>query len=80
MSIHFVLTNRMSFHDKVVQEGKTDAEGNATETFAFRQCYKNMGLLQADFYTTVFDETGRPVSQPASAEILHPECIFWNCG
>ena len=31
--------------------------------------YQNTGLLQANFYTTVFDETGRPVSRIASADI-----------
>ena len=25
--------------------------------------YANMGVLQTNFYTTVFDETGRPVSR-----------------
>ena len=32
--------------------------------------YTNSGLLQANFYTTVFDETGRPVSRTTSADIF----------
>jgi len=65
----FSLTNGESFFDKVVKEGNTDAEGNASESYEVPALYKNIGLLQANFYTTVFDETGRPVSRVASADI-----------
>ncbi|MDQ3844746.1 MAG: alpha-2-macroglobulin family protein, partial [Bacteroidota bacterium] len=65
----FTLANQQSFFDKVVKEGKTDEAGNATESYEVPAMYNNMGLLQATFYTTVFDETGRPVSRSASAEI-----------
>src|SRR6185295_20155327 len=30
---HFTLSNQEGFHDKDVKEGKTDAGGNASETF-----------------------------------------------
>ena len=38
--------------------------------------YKNIGLLQADFYSTVFDETGRPVSRLTSANIFTQNIFF----
>ncbi len=66
----FALANQKSFFDKVVKEGMTDAEGNAAETYEVPQLYKNTGLLQVSFYTTVFDETGRPVSRMVSADIF----------
>jgi uncharacterized protein YfaS (alpha-2-macroglobulin family) len=66
----FALANQQSFFDKVVKEGKTDAEGNAIESYVVPPLYNNTGLLQANFYTTVFDETGRPVSRMVSAEIF----------
>ncbi|MFI5124293.1 MAG: alpha-2-macroglobulin [Chitinophagales bacterium] len=65
----FSLTNQKTFYDKVVREGKTNAEGNATEKYEVQEMYRNIGLLQADFYTTVFDETGRPVSRLTSTNI-----------
>lgn len=65
----FSLTNESSFHDKDVKQGKTDANGNAQESFAVPELYKNVGVLQANFSTTVFDETGRPVSRLTSADI-----------
>ena len=72
----FNLTNQTSFHDNVVREGKTDAAGNATESFEVPAMYKNMGVLQANFYTTVFDETGRPVSRLTSSDIFTQSVFF----
>jgi uncharacterized protein YfaS (alpha-2-macroglobulin family) len=65
----FTLANSSNFFDKVVKEGKTDAAGNAVENYEVPALYANVGLLQANFYTTVFDETGRPVSRRATADI-----------
>ena len=72
----FGLTNQTSFNDNIVREGKTDGEGNATETFEVPAIYKNMGLLQANFYATVFDETGRPVSRVTSVDIYTQPLFF----
>jgi alpha-2-macroglobulin len=65
----FTLKNEGLTLDKVVKEGKTDENGNATEQYTVPQLYSNSGLLQATFYATVFDETGRPVSRSTSADI-----------
>jgi alpha-2-macroglobulin len=35
-----------------------------------------MGVLQTNFYTTVFDETGRPVSRAASADIFTQDVFY----
>jgi uncharacterized protein YfaS (alpha-2-macroglobulin family) len=72
----FSLANQNSFFDKVVKEGKTDAEGNATETYQVPATYTNMGALQTSFYTTVFDETGRPVSRATSVDIYTQYVFF----
>jgi hypothetical protein len=66
----FSLANQQSFMDEDVRQGKTDAEGNATETYEVPQFYANSGLLKASFYVTVFDETGRPVSRSVSADVF----------
>jgi uncharacterized protein YfaS (alpha-2-macroglobulin family) len=38
--------------------------------------YANNGLLQASFYTTVFDETGRPVSRSSSIDLVTQDIFF----
>jgi uncharacterized protein YfaS (alpha-2-macroglobulin family) len=65
----FALANTESFFDKIVNQGQTDASGNAMQSYQVPELYANIGLLQANFYTTVFDETGRPVSRRAAADI-----------
>ncbi|ULQ55926.1 MG2 domain-containing protein [Flavihumibacter rivuli] len=72
----FNLANQNSFFDKQLREGNTNEQGNASESFTVPDMYKNIGLLQTNFYTTVFDETGRPVSRKASAEIYTQEVFF----
>ena len=72
----FSLANQSSFFDKKLMEGKTNTEGNATEQFEVPATYTNMGVLQANFYTTVFDETGRPVSRLASADVFTQDVFY----
>ena len=73
----FTLANGQTFFDKEVKEGKTDEKGNAAVSFTVPQLYINSGLLQANFYTTVFDETGRPVSRYAAANI-YTQPVFYG--
>jgi uncharacterized protein YfaS (alpha-2-macroglobulin family) len=73
---NFNLTNQKSFFDKKLVEGKTNDQGQATETYTAPDLYKNIGVLQAGFYTTVFDETGRPVSRSNSIDIVTQPVFF----
>src|SRR6185295_19547805 len=73
---NFTLSNQEGFHDKDVKEGKTDSGGNASETFQVKETYANMGVLQASFYSTVFDETGRPVSRATSLTIYTQDVLY----
>ncbi len=73
---NFSLANQNSFFDKIVREGKTDDKGDATEKYEVKDLYNNMGLLQATFYATVFDETGRPVSRNTSVDIFTQPIFF----
>ncbi|MFI5129045.1 MAG: alpha-2-macroglobulin [Chitinophagales bacterium] len=73
---NFSFANQNTFFDKVVKQGKTDEQGNASEVYAVPATYGNMGALQASFYTTVFDETGRPVSRAASVDIYTQDVFF----
>lgn len=74
---NFTPTNQQSFTDKEVKEGTTDEGGNATITFDVPDLYQNVGLLQASFYSTVFDETGRPVSRVTNADI-YTQPVFYG--
>ncbi|HEV3414045.1 MAG TPA: MG2 domain-containing protein [Puia sp.] len=65
----FNLSDQSSLFDKNVRQGKTDEQGNAVEHYDVPGIFKNIGLLQATFYATVFDETGRPVSRSTSVDI-----------
>lgn len=76
---NFEIANPGVSFDKVVNEGKTDDNGNATQSFTSKPEYKNVGLLKADFFTTVFDETGRPVSRSASLD-LYTQGVFFGIG
>lgn len=73
---NFALTNQTSFFDKIVREGTTDANGNATEGLRVPDLYNNLGLLQVDVYTTVFDETGRPVSKLSKANVYTQKVFY----
>ncbi len=72
----FSIANPKSLAEKIVRQGKTDADGNASELFEVKDDYSNSGLLQANFYTTVFDETGRPVSRATSLDIYTQNAFF----
>ncbi|HVM89573.1 MAG TPA: MG2 domain-containing protein [Puia sp.] len=72
----FSIANPNSIFDKVVREGKTDNEGNAVEKYDVMPSYKNNGVLQANFYATVFDETGRPVSKSTNVDIFTQKTFF----
>jgi uncharacterized protein YfaS (alpha-2-macroglobulin family) len=72
----FSLSDQSSLFDKTVREGKTDDQGNAVEKYEVPDIFKNIGLLQATFYATVFDETGRPVSRSTSVDIFTQPVFF----
>jgi alpha-2-macroglobulin len=72
----FAVTNTAISFEKVVDEGTTDENGNSTESYSVPATFKNTGLLQANFYATVFDETGRPVSRTTTADIFTQDVFF----
>lgn len=65
----FALSNLRSFFDNQYRQGATGAEGTFQENFEIPALYANMGLMQARFFTTVFDENGRPVSRLTTAPV-----------
>ena len=73
---NFDLANPNTTISKEVKEGKTNENGEAIQSFVLRSMYANNGLLQANFYTTVFDETGRPVSRSSSINLVTQDVFF----
>jgi len=72
----FNLSNMTTLFDKTFREGTTDGDGNAVENYSLPATLKNSGLLAARFYTTVFDETGRPVSRSASLDLFTQDVLL----
>jgi uncharacterized protein YfaS (alpha-2-macroglobulin family) len=59
-----------------LRQGKTDENGIAKESFTFSDAYQNSGILDGDIYVTVFDESGRPVHQTKSFDVLTQETFI----
>jgi len=73
---NFMLSDRNAYYDNIVREGQTDENGKAVESFTAPKEYLNRGLMQADFFTTVFDETGRPVNRKTTATIFTQDVFY----
>ncbi|MFL5731370.1 MAG: alpha-2-macroglobulin family protein, partial [Cytophagaceae bacterium] len=58
------------------REGTTNAEGKITETFSFKPEYANSGILEGNIYTTVFDESGRPVHRVKSLDVITQDVFY----
>lgn len=54
--------------DQQLMEGTTGTDGKLKQTFQLPS-FSNIGLLNARLFTTVFDETGRPVNRYTEARI-----------
>ncbi len=59
----------------VMQQGTTDASGKAAATLQ-SAAYRDIGLLEGKIYTTVFDETGRPVNRLNVIDIPTQQVFF----
>lgn len=61
---------------KQLKEGKTGANGKANVRFAIDASYKDIGILSGKVFTTVFDESGRPVNRIKNFEIVTQKIFF----
>jgi alpha-2-macroglobulin len=75
-NFNFTISNRQQFFDNILRQGKTDEQGRATEQFTISENYKGMGILQARFFATVFDENGRPVSRSTTLDLLTQDVLI----
>ncbi|WP_460968900.1 alpha-2-macroglobulin family protein [Spirosoma migulaei] len=61
---------------KEVRQGRTNANGQATEKFPIPALYQDIGLLEAKLFVTVFDENGRPVNRLRRLDVLTQDTFF----
>jgi uncharacterized protein YfaS (alpha-2-macroglobulin family) len=67
---NFSLSNLDGYFQSTTKQGTTDATGSFKESFALPENIANKGILKASLFTTVFDETGRPVNRFNTASIF----------
>ncbi len=67
--------NSTSVYSNIVTEGKTESNGTATQTLQ-APSFKDVGILDGTIFTTVFDETGRPVNRINQIEIPTQPVFF----
>ncbi|NEM97922.1 alpha-2-macroglobulin family protein [Pontibacter burrus] len=58
-----------------VRQGETNEQGKGQETFQLTD-YKDVGLLDGSVYTTVFDESGRPVNRLSKFDVSTQQVYF----
>lgn len=73
---NFSLSQSNNYYESMLSEGVTNDEGKADEAFEIPAYYKDRGILQADIFTTVFDENGRPVSRASSAPVYTQQVFY----
>lgn len=73
---NFSLQRTNNYFAKDLRENKTDEAGKAEQSFRIANKYSNIGKLQADFFTTVFDETGRPVSRRKTLDVYTQDVFY----
>ncbi|RSK40930.1 alpha-2-macroglobulin family protein [Hymenobacter perfusus] len=61
--------------EKTTREGTTDAAGRGTAIYEVPD-YTDLGTLEGAAFTTVFDETGRPVNRLATFEVQTQPVLF----
>lgn len=71
----FDIPNETTF-PKELRQGRTNANGQATERFALPALYQDIGLLEGKLFVTVFDENGRPVNRLRRFDVLTQDTFF----
>ncbi len=72
---NFHISTKQTF-SRIFRTGKTDDAGMAKELIKLPATYKDMGVLQAKLYATVFDESGRPVNRSKRVDVFTQKTMF----
>ncbi|MEO9852572.1 MAG: MG2 domain-containing protein [Reichenbachiella sp.] len=66
---NFAVEGSNEYFRTVDTSGKTDDNGKASYQYQLASEYANMGMVNADVFVTVFDETGRPVNSKRTINV-----------
>jgi hypothetical protein len=69
-------TGKADGFPKELRQGRTNANGQATERFPISPLYQDIGLLEGKLFITVFDENGRPVNRLRRFDIITQPTFF----
>lgn len=69
-------SNRTDVFPKELRQGRTNANGQATERFPIPALYQDIGLLEGRLFVTVFDENGRPVNRLRRFDVLTQDTFY----
>ena len=72
---NFSIPNETAF-SKELRQGRTNANGQATERFVIPALYQDIGMLEGKLFVTVFDENGRPVNRLRRFDVQTQETLF----
>ncbi|OQX99864.1 MAG: hypothetical protein B6I20_09575 [Bacteroidetes bacterium 4572_117] len=75
-SYNFGIEGGRTYFKSNVRSGKTNIQGIAIENYKFPNTYSDMGVLQADYFITVFDETGRPVNRKKTVNVYTQKVFY----
>ena len=67
--------NAKFFAKQELRQGKTDAAGKGTQSIVLPE-FKNFGILDGRIFSTVFDETGRPVNRLSQVDVITQDVFF----
>ncbi len=73
---NFSINGINSSFSNFTRSGSTDSDGIANEEFDIPSEWENMGVLNTNVFSTVFDETGRPVNRLKSFKIYTQEVFL----
>ncbi|HEY0109582.1 MAG TPA: MG2 domain-containing protein, partial [Fibrella sp.] len=62
--------------EKTLRQGRTNTSGQATESFPIPTDYRDIGLLEAKLFVTVFDENGRPVNRLRRLDVQTQDIFY----
>jgi len=62
--------------EKTLRQGRTNAAGQVTESFPIPADYRDIGLLEAKLFVTVFDENGRPVNRLRRLDVQTQDVFY----
>ncbi len=74
---NFNLTKVDRTYTNDLRQGQTDEQGKLNEAFSIPDEYANRGVIEGTIYTTVFDETGRPVIRRNTFDI-YTQNVFYG--